>query len=548
MPVGGHDNPTIYWRYIMTTLYYLFATGSEHLMSGKIGQIEKGSCISRHTSYPAANRKCDSLNKKARSNNLIVIIESTDSYQVGEVYLDMINEYLADQEELVFARLLNDVIEHEQGDKELPEYKKELIGESGLSMDKFRKRYGKRAQSLREMCEREDQERAERQARINAVDNGLRSHADICYSFPAVLGIQAGQAFYLAMIPVNHLLKIFTFDEEDVVPPEMRAQRQLNPVRAKKIGQYILGNLGNFILPALTATVSEEMTFEPLPVEGSGSSLGVLNLPMDSLFNIVDGQHRRAGYEYAVKHATNLQKIELKKETVSVVLKFDQGLKCSQQYFSDINCSAVKPSSSISALYNHRDQFNVFIQELLQSMPDIRALVDMENASVGAKSVKLWSLVGFSKFVSLLTSLNSRNFDNLVNDKNRQNWKTIITRFVNELKHIPSWEALIKRPISGYEARQELIISHTVFLEALGIMGNHLMQGKSFAQVEWNQMAGLSDIDINKSSACWENRCVVLGKMQKTTDGAKATAALLCQAVGIELSPALRDVEAKLST
>lgn len=41
----------------------------------------------------------------------------------------------------------------------------------------------------------------------------------------------------------------------------------------------------------------------------------------------------------------------------------------------------------------------------------------------------------------------------------------------------------------------------------------------------------------------WENRCVVLGKMQKTTDGIKATAAKLLGIAGVALTDDLASVD-----
>ena len=47
------------------------------------------------------------------------------------------------------------------------------------------------------------------------------------YRFPVVRGIQAGREYYIGMVPLNMLEKIFLEDEEYVLP-EYRAQRKLN--------------------------------------------------------------------------------------------------------------------------------------------------------------------------------------------------------------------------------------------------------------------------------------------------------------------------------
>ena len=77
------------------------------------------------------------------------------------------------------------------------------------------------------------------------------------------------------------------------------------------------------------------------------------------------------------------------------------------------------------------------------------------------------------------------------------------------------------------------------------MMGNLLLQGKTYQDINWDSMKKLVHVEIDKQSDCWKNRCVVLGKMQKTGDGAKSTAALLCRVIGVELSAALKEVDVK---
>lgn len=50
---------------------------------------------------------------------------------------------------------------------------------------------------------------------------------DFAYKFPVVRGIQAGREYYIAMIPMRMLGKLFP-NEDEFVLPEYRAQRKLN--------------------------------------------------------------------------------------------------------------------------------------------------------------------------------------------------------------------------------------------------------------------------------------------------------------------------------
>ena len=64
---------------------------------------------------------------------------------------------------------------------------------------------------------------------------------EFCYKFNALKGIQANKDYYVAMVPLKMLSKLFVTDDE-YVPPEYRAQRKLNESRIPVISKYILEN------------------------------------------------------------------------------------------------------------------------------------------------------------------------------------------------------------------------------------------------------------------------------------------------------------------
>ena len=83
---------------------------------------------------------------------------------------------------------------------------------------------------------------------------------DFCYRFPAVKGLQAGKAYYIAMIPLRLLGRLFGNDDE-YVPPEYRAQRRLNTARIPVIKDYILDNRDSYVFSALAAAIDGEHEF-----------------------------------------------------------------------------------------------------------------------------------------------------------------------------------------------------------------------------------------------------------------------------------------------
>jgi len=82
------------------------------------------------------------------------------------------------------------------------------------------------------------------------------------YQFPAVRGLQAGREYYISMVPLKLLSKLFPADD-DIVAPEYRAQRKINEARIPEIKKYILENRNNYVFSALSASIDGEFSFVP---------------------------------------------------------------------------------------------------------------------------------------------------------------------------------------------------------------------------------------------------------------------------------------------
>ena len=102
------------------------------------------------------------------------------------------------------------------------------------------------------------------------------------YQFPAVKGCQAGKDYYICMVPLGLMSKIFVTDSSDV-PAEYRAQRKLNEARIPEICGYILSNRDSYVFSALAASVDGDMKFVPAD---SNENAGILESDMTASFLI----------------------------------------------------------------------------------------------------------------------------------------------------------------------------------------------------------------------------------------------------------------------
>ena len=360
------------------------------------------------------------------------------------------------------------------------------------------------------------------------------STQEFAYNFPAIHGVQAGRIFYITMVPLRIVDKIFGHADDSDIPAELRAQRHINISRIPKIAQYITDNPTTYVLPSITASIGGEHTFKRL-AELPGSPFGTLTIDMDSPILINDGQHRRAGIALAVKEAKAMQH-----EHISVVFYEDQGLKKSQQIFSDINQNAQKPTSSINHLFNHRDPINQVVNKILKDWPELSFRIEKEKGGTSGKTSKLFTLTAFRKANETLLNLKNKAWDDDETERRDQ---------INELaeialqfwkaafKTVYGWQLSLNDMTIAYQLREESVTGHVVFLDALSRVGHTLMMEEHSKKTpSFKKLDCLKKMVHHRHDPLWEGRCVVLGRMQKTPDSIALTCNVLKKLMGYELT------------
>lgn len=357
--------------------------------------------------------------------------------------------------------------------------------------------------------------------------------ATFSYSFPALRGIQASDEFYVVMVPLKLIPKIFLFDEEEI-PPEFRAQRTINRSRIPEISSYILDNPKDYVFSSLTASVDGPMKFQPYTNDPEFQNLGRLSISLDARFLINDGQHRRAAIEEALKVSP-----ELGQENISVVFFKDDGLTKSQQIFADLNRHAVNTTSSLGILYEHRDQLANLTKEIVQQIKLLERYTDKEKQSLSKLSPKLFVLSNiFNTNIKILTKRKG----DFVSDSEKE----FLISFWNELCFsISEWNLVLNKKLSPSEFRSNYINAHGVFLEAIGIIGNYLMLNHPN---DWKKfMSKLSVIDWSRANTEWLGRSFGhTGRINKNGDAIQLTSNLIKQKIGLPLNQQEQVLENKL--
>ena len=487
--------------------------------------------IERHTGKLLSRHKDDNARYKARNKDvyLRMAYDSEESLTVGQCYPEILKQLLDQEVKASHLSFTKDYLMAAAANEPFltNAFAYKLVGADPQSViDEYRDE----AQRIIDEENAAIIERAEQKARIVAFDKAQPDRNAITYTFPAVRGLQAKKAFYCAQVTYGQLVKMFTFgDEDDSLPAEQRIQRELNPRRAIGVRDYIIDNPSNYVLPAITASVSAKMWFEPL--QGFESfNVGRLHVPVDAIMLINDGQHRRSGIESAIKSDP-----ALKNETIAVVFYFDEGLKRSQQIFSDINCKQLKPSNALSSLFDHREVINVWTKEVMNAVPYLSVRTEKEKTSVAAKSARLWSILSLKKFLCALSGLSEDAVsEQLATPAARKESIAFLIRFFDELgKHVPQWADMMAGHMPACQVREDLIIGHAVFLEALGNACQVLVPMDEKGSIAWAEtdlaaLSKLTSLNPARNAEIWRHRAVnINGTMNKTAFGVNSTASYL---------------------
>jgi len=349
------------------------------------------------------------------------------------------------------------------------------------------------------------------------------------YVFPAIRGIQAGREYFVSMCPLRLIPRIFIFDEDEL-KPELRAQRILNRSRVPEIARYLLRRAKNYTFSALTASVDGRVHFDSLGSDDVERSLGSLRIPMNAKFVINDGQHRRAGIEAALR-----ENPDLGDETIAVVFFLDVGLKRCQQMFADLNRYAVRPSTSLSILYDHANEDAQVTKALLHKVPVFSELTETQRTTISNRSIKLFTLSGiYHATQTLLSGLN---------DQTLEKQMELGAAFWNEVaRHVEDWRLAKERKVSAADLRRDYIHAHTLALAAIARAGCDLL---TLHSKDWKQkLTKLETIDWSRSnSRLWEGRAMNAGRLSKKTVNIVLTGNAIKKHLGLKLHQDELDLE-----
>lgn len=344
------------------------------------------------------------------------------------------------------------------------------------------------------------------------------------YKFPVVKGIQAEKVYYIAMVPLKMLAKLFPSGDE-YVPPEFRAQRRLNESRIPVISKYIVENKQNYVFSALAASIDGEFEYKK---SDSSEEVGVLEVSMDARFLINDGQHRTAAILEALKEDESLGD-----ETIAVVLYEDKGLARSQQIFTDLNKHAVKTSNSISELYDSRDELAVMTRTVISKIEFFDRYTDKEKDNLGKFASNLFTLNTFY-------NANKRIIGNKGLEAGTEEF--VVSYWNSVVKYIKPWNELCLSQLSKKDLREKYIVTQGVVLKAFGQVGRYFYNNR---EIDLDQsMKRIENINWRRNAKIWFKRAIRAdGRMIANEQAVRLTANVIKTTLRIPLDDDDEEIE-----
>lgn len=206
--------------------------------------------------------------------------------------------------------------------------------------------------------------------------------------------------------------------------------------------------------------------------------------------------------------------------------------------FADLNKYAIRPSPSLSALYDHRDVSSNLARYLAMTIEPFIGLTELEKSSISMLSNKLFTLSSIKQATRALLGKDPK--VGSIEDNTAiatQYWQAIY-------KVMPDWQLAARKEVSPAQLRQDYVHAHGIGLQALGLLGRSLIIEEP---EQWQQkILKLKSFDWRKSNPEMVKRAMQHGKLSKTGTAIQLTCNALKLALSIPLTPEEQELEAQM--
>ena len=176
--------------------------------------------------------------------------------------------------------------------------------------------------------------------------------------------------------------------------------------------------------------------------------------------------------------------------------------------FADLNKHAIRPSDSLSTLYDQRDASSELARYVAMSVEGFKGMTEMERSSISHRSSKLFTLSSIKHASRALLRKGRR-------DEISPEERVFAAKFWAEVAaNMPDWRMAKERKVAPGDLRQNRVHAHGVALSAIGTAGADLVAGaprRVAVQAAETADCGLVALEPR----LWEGRAMVHGRISK---------------------------------
>ena len=331
--------------------------------------------------------------------------------------------------------------------------------------------------------------------------------------------------------------KVFTFSlplsqVSDLLPiPEpdkpFEDNRAISEVKAKKFGEYWLGNPFAWAVPPLLLDSPSDFAFDAeVRVSNSQIELGYLHLPNNSegLLRILDGQHRIRGWYLIQKKLTKdrlraseilqqqkrsgnqveiqaaqkaLKDVEdqltrLSKESVTIELISGVTKKEHRDFFVTINTNQMGVNKSETVRLDTAGLSALISKELMESHPLLMERIEDRLPSAKGSSRFFISLANLNEIVRhIMYSIKGRNTDS--KQTNQVRATELATEFFDILlRNVPEYQQLQNGELLPKDLRKKSLWNSPTMLRGLAGAYFNLVVAGNKGDIGWNKMVEIT--------------------------------------------------------
>jgi DNA sulfur modification protein DndB len=196
--------------------------------------------------------------------------------------------------------------------------------------------------------------------------------------------------------------------------------------------------------------------------------------------------------------------------------------------FADLNRYAIRPSTSLSILYDYRDETARLVKSLIAGSDIFRDVVELEKTSLAPRSRRLFTLSAIYHATNELLNCQAESTPEEAARFALEFWEAVA-------EQMDEWSAVRRGDLTAGEVRKDFIHTHGVVLQALARSGRALVI--SYPDKWRERLAGLKSIDWRRAnSELWEGRALLGGQLSKAHQNVILTANAIKKELGLELT------------